>query len=337
MFVPLKANHPISMKLLLSIVASLTLIASAKGQIVHNIWEYPITQGIAAQVEDRIITFEEVRSEMAALIPRVQQESKSKEEFEKKMGNLYVETIQSMVDRYLIVKEFKEKKYNFPDSIVQNEYDRMLIEDFNNDRTLFHKHLDSIGMNQREFRQDLRERFLVMAMRQNQKKSLSEISPVRIEQYYGENKNEFFQEESIHLRLIMLRPIADESPDLMRQQIETIQKELTSGKSFEEVAKNYSQDTRRSRGGDWGWVTRKDLNATLADPAFALKTGHYSDPVTIGKQTFILYVEERRSEGIQPLIDVRASIEDKLASEQSRLVQQTWVERLRQKAYIKYY
>jgi peptidyl-prolyl cis-trans isomerase SurA len=325
------------MKYILTIAASLALVSSSFGQIVHNIWETPITQGIAAEVEGRMITFEQVRSEMATLIPHIQQESRTKEEFEKKMGDLYVETVQSMVDRYLIVKDFEEKKYNFPNSVIDNEYDRMMVEDFNNDRVLFHKHLDAIGMNQREFRQDLRERYIMMGMRSSQKKSESEISPERIEKYYNENKSEFFREESIHLRLIMLRPIGDETSDLMRQQVENIKNELNTGKSFEEVARKYSQDSRKSRGGDWGWVTRGDLNSDLAETAFSLKSGHYSDPITIGKQIFVLYVEDHRPEGIQPLVDVRDVIENHLATEKSRLVQQAWIERLRQKAFIKYY
>lgn len=319
---------------------ALILAASATpmfGQTVHQIWTYPVTQGIAAQVEGRIITFEEVRGEMAPLLPRIEQESHSREEFDKKMGELYVETVKSIIDRYLIVKEFGEKKYEFPGSVIENEYNRILIEDFNNDRLSFHKHLESIGKNIREFRKELRDRFIVSAMRSQQKKSLSEISPQRIETYYNENQKQFFQEESIHLRLIMLKPIGDESKDLMRQQVETILADLAAGKDFETEARTYSQDSRRSRGGDWGWITRKDLNESLADLAFSIQVGKHSDPIVIGNQTYILFVEERRPEGVQPLPEVRDQIEDVIAGQQSRIAQQTWIERLRQKAFIRYY
>jgi peptidyl-prolyl cis-trans isomerase SurA len=315
----------------------LALAAPVYGQTVHNVWTYPVTQGIAAQVEDRIITFEEVRGEMSPLIPRIEQESRSKEEFNKKMNELYVETVQSIIDRYLIVQEFKEKKYNFPGSVVETEYNRILIEDFNNDRLSFHKHLEAIGRNLREFRTDLRERFIVQAMRGQQRKSISEISPSRIEQFYNDNQKQFYQEESIHLRLIMLKPIGDESRDLMRQQVDTILADLAAGKSFADEARAYSQDSRRSRGGDWGWITRKDLNASLADLAFSIQAGKHSDPLIIGNQTYIMYVEERRAQGIQPLSEVRDEIESDIAAQQSRAVQQRWIQRLRQKAYIRYY
>jgi peptidyl-prolyl cis-trans isomerase SurA len=174
-------------------------------------------------------------------------------------------------------------------------------------------------------------------MRSNMHKSISEISPARIETYYDQNKIQFFLEESIHLRLIMLKPIGDESPDLMRQQAERILAEVDAGKSFEDAAKTYSQDTRRSRGGDWGWVTRKDLNEKLADLAFSLGVGKHSEPILVGNQIYLMFVEERRPEGIQPLAEVRDQIEDILAGQLSRQVQQAWIERLRQKAFIRYY
>ncbi|MBN1404561.1 MAG: peptidylprolyl isomerase [Opitutales bacterium] len=325
------------MKYFAPITLLLLSITALHGQTVHKIWDYPIIQGVAAQVEGRIITFEELRREMSPLLPRIEQESRTMEEFDQKMSDLYLETLQSLIDRFLIVQEFAEKKYNFPGSVVENEYDRILIEDFNNDRAAFHKHLQSIGKNAREFRSELRERIVVSAMRSQMRKSISEISPERIGKYYEDNKLQFFQEESIHLRLIMLKPIGDESPDLMRQQAERIIAEIDAGKSFEEAAKTYSQDTRRSRGGDWGWVVRKDLNERLADTAFAIPEGKHSEPIVVGNQIYIMFVEERRAEGIQPIEDVREQIEDILVGQLSRQEQQVWIERLRQNAFIRYY
>ncbi|HNX04267.1 MAG TPA: peptidylprolyl isomerase [Opitutales bacterium] len=322
---------------LLALSALLLPLADVSAQTVHKVWAYPIVQGVAAQVEDHIITFEEVRGEMMPLMPRIEQESKSEEEFNRKMSALYLDTVQSLIDNYLIVQEFAEKKYNFPPSVIENEYDRVLIEDFNNDRMAFHRYLNSIGMNVREYRTDLRNKFIVSAMRGNMRKSMSAVSPEKITAFYNQNQQQFFREESIHLRLIMLKPIGDESPDLMRQQVDNILADIAAGKPFAEIAKTYSQDSRRSRGGDWGWISRKDLNPALADMAFSIRTGEHSQPLAVGKQIYILYVEDRRPEGVQPLVDVREEIENTIAGQMSRQAQQAWIQRLRQKAYVRYY
>jgi peptidyl-prolyl cis-trans isomerase SurA len=306
-------------------------------QTAHNIWDPPFKQGIAAEVENTIITFEELRREMAPLIPRIRESSRSRAEFTSRMEELYFEVLQNLIDRVLIVEEFKEKEFNIPQTYVENEYDRILIEDFENDRSRFLEYLQSQGKNVREFRNDLRERIIVSIMRAEKRKSQSQISPERIEQFYNENKINFYEEEAVKLRIIMLRPLADEQPDQMRQTIENIYSELEAGEDFAEVAKKYSQDSRRERGGDWGWIQRPDLKDELSAVAFQLDKDSYSDPVKLGDQTFILYAEDKRDEGIQPINEVRDRIEEILASQLARQAQQQWLERLRREAYVRYY
>ena len=211
------------------------------------------------------------------------------------------------------------------------------IEDFENDRTRFLEYLESLGKNMREFRIDLRDRIVVSVMRSEKRKSQSQISPERIEQFYNENKINFYEEEAVKLRIIMLRPLADENPDQMRQTIDRIYAELEAGTTFEEVASKYSQDSRRERGGDWGWIQRPDLKDELSAEAFTLDAGQYSETITLGDQIFILFVEEKREEGIQPINEVRDRIEEILASQLARQAQQQWIERLRREAYIRYY
>ena len=288
-------------------------------------------------MENKVLTFEEIRREMSPLIPRIRESSRSRTEFTQRMQELYLEVLQGFIDRVLIVEEFKEKEFNLPQSYVENEFDRILIEDFENDRSRFLEYLEAQGKNVREFRADLRDRIIVSVMRSEKRKSQSQISPERIEQFYNENKINFYEEESVKLRIIMLRPLADEQPDQMRQTIERIYGELEAGTPFADVASKYSQDSRRERGGDWGWIQRTDLKDELSGIAFTIEKGTYSEPVNLGNQIFVLYVEDKREEGIQPINEVRDRIEEILASQLARQAQQQWIERLRREAYIKYY
>lgn len=308
-----------------------------QAQPVHNIWEPPYKQGIAAQVEDKIITFEDLRREMGPLIPRIREESRSQQEFQYKITDLYREVLQNLVDRVLIVKEFHRKEYKLPPSVLDNEFDRMLIEDFGNDRAKFLAHLQTQGMNVREFRVDLMDRIIVSIMRGQLRKNQSEISPERIEKFYNESKIHFYEEESIHLRLIMLKPIADETPDLLRQNAEKIVAEIRNGLPFADAATKYSQDNRKDKGGDWGWIRRVDLREELSDIAFSLQVGETSQPVRVGDQYFILYVESIRPEGIQPLNEVRDRIEEIISSQLARQSTNAWLERLRKGGFVKYY
>lgn len=322
---------------LLSLLIGLLAANGASAQKAYNIWDPPYRQGLAAEVENTVITFEELRREMAPLIPRIREASRSRTEFTQRMEELYFEVLQNLIDRILIVEEFREKEYNLPQTFIENEFDRILIEDFENDRARFLEYLDSLGKNVREFRRDLRERIIVSVMRSEKRKSQSQISPERIEQFYNENKINFYVEEAVKLRIVMLRPLANEGADQMQQTVDLVFDKLATGTDFAEVARQYSQDSRRERGGDWGWIQRSDLKDELSAVAFSLEAGQYSDAVTLGDQIFILYAEEKRDEGIQPINEVRDRIEEILASQLARQSQEQWIERLRREAYIRYY
>src|SRR5258708_40258107 len=96
-------------------------------------------------------------------------------------------------------------------------------------------------------------------MRQQKAKSASTISPVKIEAFYAENKDRFYQEDSVQLRLIQVTRAPGDSDDLLRNKAATIVSELAAGADFGDVARKYSQDSRKGKGGDWGWQRRSDL------------------------------------------------------------------------------
>jgi peptidyl-prolyl cis-trans isomerase SurA len=322
-------------------VFSILLVFASRdlsGQEINDIWDPPFKHGIAAVVEDRIITYEELRREMAPLIGQLRQHSRTAQDFERQMEELYFDVLGNLVDRILIVKDFySEEERKIPRSFIDNEFNRILIEDFNNDRRKFLENLRAEGKSARDFRKDLEENIIVSVMRGQMRKSQSEISPEKIEEFYNENKIHFFQEEKVHLRLIMLKPLADESPDLLRQNADRIMSELDAGADFAETARNYSQDSRRDRGGDWGWINRADLRGELSEAAFALEPRAYSRPIELAGQIFMLYLENRREENIQSLDLVRDRIESILSGQLAREAQGRWLERLRKNSYIKYY
>jgi len=302
-------------------------------------WEDPLANGIAANVEGRIITFSEIRREMAPIIPQVIRESRTRDELTKNLNNLAKEILQNQIDRILIVQDYeKQEKFKIPQSYVENEFDDTLIRDFDNDRSRFLDYLRSQNMTIREFRKDLQENIIVSVMRSQMRKSMSKISPEKIEQYYVENKIQFFQEEKVHLRQIVIRAKSKDKIGLALEQANNIIYELDQGGRFIDLATQYSQDTMAEKGGDWGWVQRSDIRKELGDVAFNMKEGEYShEPIVLGNHVFILYVEEKKEEGIQPLEEVRDMIEDRIMTAISREAQRKWVNRLRENAYIQSY
>lgn len=295
-----------------------------------------LANSIAAIAENKIITVEEVRRELQPYLPQIQADSGGDPmKFRQLIEEMEAEIIRNLTDNVLIVKQFYEDKGQIPESFINNEIEEMIITRFEGKRSLYLDYLKSIGKTPEEHRTSVKEEIIVNYMRSKMRKSASIVSPVKIEQFYKEYKSEFFQEEALHLRLIRLTKMADESEAVLRQTADEITEKLEMGFAFDELASKHSNDAKAKKGGDWGWVTRGSLIEALSEVAFSLRPGEYSEPVTISNNLFILYCEDYRPEGHMPLPEVREDIEDILVSQMAREAEAKFLERLRRDGYVR--
>ncbi len=294
--------------------------------------------GIAAIVEDKIITVDDLRRQIIPLIPALEKDVRTKQEFEARLQQLQEDVLQDLIDRVLIVKEFyKDEKRRVPASVVDNQISETIISEFDGDRSKYLAYLRSRSLSQREFRREQEEDIIYNFMRQQQRKSASTVSPVQIETFYNENKDRFHQEDAAYLRLIQLTRNADESDADYPARIAEVMRQLDAGTGFADVARLYSQDSRRTKGGDWGWQRRTDLRKEFSEPLFALEKGRFTRPIITPEGAFVLLAEDRKHAGILPIDEVRDQIERQLVQQNARQAQERWLERLRRNGYVKHF
>ncbi len=272
--------------------------------------------GIVAIAEDKVFTVDDVRREISPYIQQIQRDAHSQEEFNQKLESLEDNIIQQMIDRVLIIKEFhKDEKRRIPESFVDTDIARRLNDQFDNDRSKFLAYLRQKGETLRDYRKDVEEDIIYNYERQQQGKSESVVSPVRIEQFYKENKDQFYQEDQVHMRMIELTRNNGETDAQLRTKADAILARLHSGEKFEDLAKQFSEDPHRSKGGDWGVKKRGDILPEFSGPLFGLKKGESTDPIITPDGCFLLYVDDRKYAGIQPLVSVREQIERMLSTQ----------------------
>ena len=294
--------------------------------------------GIAAIAEDKVITVDDVRREITPLIPQLQREARNEKEFNEKLEALQDDIIQQLIDRVLIVKEFrKDEKKHIPASYVESRIADIQTEQFDNDRSKFLAYLHSRNTTLNDYKKEVEEDIIYGYMRQMQRKSQTLISPVRIETFYRENKDRFFQEDSVHLRLIQFKRGPNDTDESLRAKADVVVARFNAGVKFEDLAKEFSEDSRRAKGGAWGWTKRPDFKPEFSEPLFALKKGEISAPVVTPDGCYLLFAEDRKFAGIQPLDDVRDQIERILVQQMAQVSQERWLERLRRDGYVKHY
>lgn len=294
--------------------------------------------GIAAIAEHKIITVDDIRREIDPLMEQVQKESRNEKEFNEKVQQLQDSIVQELIDRVLIVKEFyKDENHKIPASIVDNDIAEIIATQFDGDRSKYLAFLRSRGISQKDYRKEREEDIVYNYMRQQKRKSATTVSPVKIENFYNENKERFYQEDSAHLRLIQIPRSGGDSDEVLRTKIEDIIKQLQAGANFNDLARQHSKHPSRTKGGDLGWMRRADLVKDFADASADLEKGQYSKPVIMPDGGFLLFVEERKHAGVLPLDEVRPQVERMLVQQASGEAEERWLEKLRRTGYVKHF
>lgn len=299
--------------------------------------------GIAAIVEERIITVEDIRRKIRPLVDTIRQSSRNQQEFNQKLEALQDDIIQNMIDQVLIVKEFykpqdnnEQNRRQVPASVVDNQIAEIQITEFDGDRSKFLAYLRTRGLTLREYRREITEDIINSYMRGQQRRSQSVVSPVKVETYYNENKEHFYQEDQALLRVIQFARANSETDAQLRDKAEKALVAFRAGESFAELAGRHTDDiTRRSKGGEMGWQKRSDLRKEFSDVIFKLKEGEVGGPVITPEGCFLLYVEDRKYAGVQSIDDVREEIERIVVQQMTRRSQEQWLERLRRNGYVK--
>jgi peptidyl-prolyl cis-trans isomerase C len=166
---------------------------------------------------------------------------------------------------------------------------------------------------------------------------LPKVTEREIAEYFEKNRDRMRREETAHVYEIVVRVDPRGGADAKataRRKIESILKELQAGKDFSDLARRHSETPSASRGGDIGTVTRTGTLPALANAAFALKSGEFSDVVESPLGYHLLKVTEKRAAGDIRLEEARPQIENVLRQQKEREAFQAYVARLRAGAKV---
>jgi peptidyl-prolyl cis-trans isomerase SurA len=293
--------------------------------------------GIKAVVHNSVITFHEVDVLTAPMADVLRRQYRAEPEvFQQKITQAVDENLDQLVERQLILHDFETEGYNLPDSIIDEVVQERIRTRFG-DRANFAKSLKAEGITFEKFRKQVRDQFVIEALRGKNISSEIMISPTKLENYYKEHQDKYKVEDEIKLRMIVMRVPSPAEAAQKRQLADNILAKIKGGATFTEMASVYSEGSQRSQGGDWGWVERSVLRKDLADAAFALNTGEVSGVIESGEAFYLMLVEEKRPAHVKPLNEVRDEIEKGLLSQEQTRLEKQWVDRLKKKTFIRFF
>src|SRR6266542_6152974 len=167
-----------------------------------------MVNGIAARVNDAIITFQQIDGEMdepERLLRSQSQLRNQPEVLKQRITELRNNTVELLVERLLILDDFNTNpNYKLPESIVEEAIRRRIRDRFG-DRPRMIKTLEQQGIKLETFRQRIKEEIIVQAMEFKNVGSGIVISPYKIETHYEEHLDEMKVDDEVKLRMIFLK------------------------------------------------------------------------------------------------------------------------------------
>jgi peptidyl-prolyl cis-trans isomerase SurA len=293
-----------------------------------------VADRIAAIVNDKVITYQEVADFTAPAVDVLHQEyAGDPDMFQQKYNATLNDGLKTLIENQLILNEFATKYNPLPDSAV-DELVQDRIRDRFGDRITCIRSLQAEGETFEKFREDIREQYIISELRyKNESGNNIIISPYKIENYYSLHQDEFKVGDQVKLRMIVLTKTSDPDPDT-RKKADDILAQVQKGTPFAQLASVYSQDAAQ-QGSDW--METSVLRKELADAVTTLKPGQTSDVIETSDDCYILRVEDKRPAHVKPLNEARDSIQQTLRTQNQKVAEQRWLDGLRKKAFVVYF
>ena len=137
--------------------------------------------------------------------------------------------------------------------------------------------------------------------------------------YYQSHIDQYKLEDRAHVSHILFKTVGmtDAEAAEVKKKAEDVLNKAKHGGNFADLAKQYSEDTTKDKGGDLGWIVRGQTVPEFEAAAFSLPKGSISDLVKTQYGFHIIQVMDRETARTQTLDEVKASIISQLQQEKA--------------------
>ncbi|MGV7220993.1 MAG: peptidylprolyl isomerase [Nitrospinales bacterium] len=167
------------------------------------------------------------------------------------------------------------------------------------------------------------------------------VPEAEIKSFYEKNKNQFMEKEKVRASVILIkvnkkRGAAGEQD--AKNNIMKLVKKIEDGADFELVAKESSQDSLASRGGDLGFFAKDSrIPEIFKKQAFSLEVGKVSEVFSTRHGLHLMKVTEKKAGGVMPLEKANERIENALKLNEIKKRVPSYITTMRKNAKVQTY
>jgi peptidyl-prolyl cis-trans isomerase SurA len=291
--------------------------------------------GIAAIVNDDIITFREVQHES---LPVIQDAQKKGIVDDKARHGLRLMVLDRLIEKLLTQQKVKELGIKIDDNEIRLSIDDVKRQNNNMSQSQLEAALKTQGVSFAQYEIQIREQLLRLRLVSMEVRSKIHVSDKEAEAYYQSHLTKYAEDEQFKARHIFIKvdenAPADQIQKAMNKALQVLF-EARQGKDFAELAKEYSDDPAAKKdGGDLGTFKRGDMLIDLEKAILPLKPGQVGELVVTPSGLHIVKLEEHFTGKVKPFELVKADIMELLYRQKQDERFALWMKELRTNASI---
>ncbi|MGD0520947.1 MAG: peptidylprolyl isomerase [Terracidiphilus sp.] len=292
---------------------------------------------IVARVNDQIIT----RSDYDRALKEMDQESREHGSSMQEIAESHKDLLRGLIDQQLWLSKGKELGITGDTELIKKlnelrkQYNLETMEDLE-------KAAKDQGVSWEDFKANIRNGIITQLVMRQQVGEKLQFTPGELARYYEQHKQEYVQQESVHLSEILVSAgaaAADGQPDpaalaAAKAKADDIEAKLHAGGDFSQLARSFSEGPTAAEGGDLGQFRPGALAKVLEEKTFPLKAGEFTEPIQTRQGFVILKVLQHTPGGVPPLKDVQEQVEEAFYMSRMEPAIRAYLTTMREEAYV---
>jgi len=242
---------------------------------------------VVATVNNEAIFLSDLRKRAVPFLPQVAEASTETERMAR-LKELYEELLTFLVDEQLIRQLASSGGIRVTDADVDNAIENLRLQN-NMTEEEFKEALESQGLSQGQYRQDLKRQLIRLKVMNERVRSRVNVTEEQVRSRYEQRARAEGSELRFQVSHVVV-PVAEGASAIQvaakRQEAETLRASLTP--------ENFNARAPQLGGGDLGWLTQGDLPEELESALLPLNAGEISNPVRGSSGFHIFFLQDRQ-------------------------------------------
>lgn len=271
---------------------------------------------IVLRVNDEIATLRDYERRKAgqvnAILAAPQLSPSDRQERIRQLGPILM---QQIFQELLITSRADQMRERITDREVDDAVRSMMEERGIPDEATLNQALEASGMTLKDLREKTRRDMLMNQVIGREVSSEIDVGEEELRAIYRNNESDFTTPERRWLKEVIVLESSGQNEEELRRLADEVRDRLRAGGELEEIIAPYEEEGLTTGVIDLDWLTRDELESTLADVAFELEPGTFSEPVASRGGLHVLHLAGLEEAKVLPFDEVQSRI---LGRERSR-------------------